>query len=394
MASLRTPGATVDRLLLRCLRASDAFSGAVEVDDLVAVDPELARWRANAAWHRVDPWAWLAIRGTRLADTPAGSDLRRRYDYGVARHLRMVDDLRLLATALGAAGIRYAVFKGAVLAELAYPRPDLRAYNDLDVLVAPAAFAGALDALQAQGCQLLDRNWRLLCREGAGQIHLLTPLQTVVDLHWSLLNTPANRGQFPIATRTLLERSAPRAVREISVPVLDPVDMLAHICLHACLAGANRLCWLKDIAQVIATMDVGLDDVAPRAARWRAQLPIGLALARAAAVFDIQIGEQVTRDLLHDRSWRWLAAGVDRAFPPYRTHAGGSVNRVVARAAGASGAATWANLLRRSTLATVKGGPMRTEHHAWEVSDDDPRSARFAAGSLAEYLSFVEAQPV
>jgi len=392
VAVLRGSGATVDRLLLQCLRASDSSSVSVDLTLLANVDPDLARWRASAAWHRVDPWAWLAVRGSGLAGTAAGGDLAQRYDYGVARHLRMVDDLRMVAGVLGDAGVDFAVFKGAVLAELAYPRPDLRAYNDLDVLVAPDRFAAALDVLQAAGCQLLDRNWRLLSDEGAGQVHLLTPMQTVIDLHWNLLNTPANRRDFPISTRELLCRGSLCVVRDVRVPVLHATDMLTHICLHACLAGANRLCWLKDIAQVLITAPIDWSDVAARAREWEARVPVGVALTRAMRVFAAPIKPEVMRDLLRSRSWRLFLAGVDRAFPAYRTHRGGSVNRLVARAARSGGATTGAQLVRRATNAVMKGGPLRTEHHAWEMTDADPRSSRFVAGSLADYLSFVEAQ--
>lgn len=385
-------GATVDRLLLQCLRASGSPSVSVDLALLADVDPDLARWRAGAAWHRVDPWAWLAVKESGLAETDAGHDLAQRYDYGVARHLRMVDDLRTVAGVLRDAGVDFAVFKGAVLAELAYPRPDLRAYNDLDLLVAPDRFAAALDVLQAAGCRLLDRNWRLLGDEGAGQVHLLTPMQTVIDLHWNLLNTPANRRDFPISTRDVLGRASLCVVRDVRVPVLHPADMLTHLCLHACLAGANRLCWLKDIAQVLIVGPTNWDDVATRARHWEAQVPVGVALTRAMRVFATPVESEVVRDLVRSRSLRLVLAGVDRAFPSYRTHRGGSVNRVVARAARSGGAATWAQLVRRASSAVVKGGPLRTERHAWEIADADPRSSRFGAGSLAEYLSFVEAQ--
>lgn len=392
MEVLRRRAATVDRLLLQAVRTRDASAIDIDVDELAAVDPELLRWRASAAWHRVDSWAWLAIRDSRLASTPAGLDLAARYQYGVARHLRMLDDLAFIRTTLADARVPFAVFKGAMLAESVYPRPDLRAYNDLDVLVSPDRLRDAIAAMESSGCAFIDHNWRLLTDQGAGQIHLTTPLQTVVDLHWNLMNTPPVRASFPIPTCDLLDRVVQSDVRGVLVPVLEPIDMLMHLCLHACLAGANRLCWLKDIAQVVAAAPVDWGEVTGRAGLWRARVPIGVALERASRVLGMAVPRDVCRDLIPSPSWRALTRGVDRVFPPYRAHRGGSVNRIVARAARADGQSTWSQLARRSVAATLHGSPLRAERHAWETPDDDPRSAAYPAGSMADYLAYVERQ--
>ncbi len=394
MVLLRRSGAAVDRLLCRCLRSPDPTSVAVELEQLAALDPDLSHWRDSAAWHRVDPWAWLAVKNSELATVAAARELADRYDYGVARHLRMIDDLRLISKALEGADVSFAVFKGAVLAELAYPRPDLRAYNDLDVLVAPSSFGVALDALKAEGCQLLDRNWHLLVEQSAGQLHLLTPLGTVIDLHWNLINNEPARTRFAISTSLVLDRASAVRLQGVETRTLESADGLVHLCLHATLAGANRLCWLKDIAQVITTCAPCWDDVVRRSQEWNASVAVGTALGRTAVALEVAVPDEIRQRLITSRTWRLMTRYVDRIASPARAHRGGSLNRVVARAAQSGGGPIWVEFARRSVAALAKGSPLRAESHAWERGPEDPQSSLFATGSLAEYLRFVEAQPL
>lgn len=393
VAGLDRHAATVDRLLLSVLRGKSAVGSDLDVAALARIDPELQQWLETAAWHRVDPWAWLAVRRSSLAESPGGQELSSRYDYSVARHLRMIDDLRFIESALTHAGVSFAMFKGAVLAEAIYPRPDLRAYNDLDVLVHPRQFGAAVVALASQGCAVLDSNWSLLTSEGAGQIHLVTPMQTIVDLHWDLMTSPTVRTAFPISTEDLLRRATVLAVRGVVVPVLDPVDMMVHLCLHSSLAGGNRLCWLKDIAQLIEHTSVNWEAVVSRASQWRASIAVGVSVQRSAGAFQVAVPAEAMEMLISSPSWRAASRVVDYCFPPHRMHRRGpSVNRIVARSARGDGSATWSQFGKRATAALLKAAPLRRERHLWEVPEDDLRSARHRSGTFDDYLDYVEKQ--
>jgi hypothetical protein len=135
--------------------------------------------------------------------------------------------------------------KGPALAAVAYRRPDLRAYKDLDLLVPAPVFEDAVRLLEANGIPLLDRNWTLVSHEVRGQLHLQLPMGTVTDLHWHLVNQYRDRLRIPMGE--LFDRSRRVEVGGRPVSVLDPVDGLIHICLHAALSGGERLIWLKDL---------------------------------------------------------------------------------------------------------------------------------------------------
>jgi hypothetical protein len=270
------------RALLACVVEHDWAHAPVALDALAGIDPQLERFVPLATWHRCGAASWLGVRSTDLAATTGGRELEKRYREGIARHLRVVSDLAAIGSALRAAEVPFAVVKGPVLSTTLYARPDLRFYDDVDVLVQPADFGAAIEALERSGCVVLDANWAMLEQVVAGQIHLATPLGTVIDLHWNLVNEHAFRDAFPVDTENLLDRTVDVIINGTVVPTLDPVDTLTHLCLHAAMAGANRLGWLKDVDRAVNAVGGEWQPVVDRAREWRAGSAIGTVLARAA----------------------------------------------------------------------------------------------------------------
>src|SRR6185437_16415495 len=150
------------------------------------------------------------------------------------------------------AGIDWLVLKGPALAHSVYPRPDLRHYVDLDLLVSPADFGALLAVLEAAGYQLVDRNWPLLARDLPGELRLRSPRGVLLDLHWSIFNDAGRRASFSAPTAALL---ADRRELSVGFPALSATDQLVHAGIHAALSGANRLGWLLDVQLAAATAD-------------------------------------------------------------------------------------------------------------------------------------------
>ncbi|MDP8927922.1 MAG: nucleotidyltransferase family protein, partial [Actinomycetota bacterium] len=94
--------------------------------------------------HGVVGYLREAARGAPNVHPQVAAALDSFYEQAVRTHLRALADLALIGPVLDARGVPWAVVKGPVLAETVYSRFDLRAYRDLDVLVAPAAFPDAL----------------------------------------------------------------------------------------------------------------------------------------------------------------------------------------------------------------------------------------------------------
>jgi Uncharacterised nucleotidyltransferase len=306
-------------------------------------DDELAQLAQHAAWHRVVPFLAAAVRSSGVTvSEEAVRSLARTHATRTAAHLRVLADLDRVGACLSEAAVPFLVVKGPVLSEHLYPSPDLRTYEDLDILIPPGSFERAIGALQAIGSVLLDRNWALTRADTRGQLHFQLPMGTLADVHWHLLNRENVRDGFSIATDDLFERSREVNVGGRSVPALDPVDALLHVALHAALSGGDRLIWLKDIERSLVVDGPPWDDVIRRARVWKAGRSIAITLNRARRSLEAPVPDDALDALFASRRWRSLSDTIDSRYPTER-----SVGRE-------SPAVFWAQLTRDSGIATAR----------------------------------------
>jgi hypothetical protein len=241
---------------------------------------------------------------------------------------------------------------------------------DIDLLVPPSAFAGAVLALEAEGYRLIDRNWPWLEQTVPGQLRLLSPHSTVVDLHWSMLNAARLRQQHSVVTDELLAR---RVVSpSLQLPVLDPADALVQVALHAAHSGANRLVWLMD--STLAARAAGdIEVVVDRARAAGATGALGLVLNRARRVLGTPLP-----DGYRVPAWLGPIRAADRLSPLRDDPQQPSFARSVARAIRPLPSSTYAEVARHG--ADWLGGGARRQYVRPDWLDpDDVESAMFDA---------------
>lgn len=268
-------------------------SGATRLAQIIA-EPEAALAELSLRLTQVEPSAvpglsivarahgveaWLA-EGANA--TPGLDDVWRlitdqRPGY-VAARARAKADIRRFSEIASHLGCEWVVIKGQAIAESCYPRPHMRHSVDVDVLIAPSDLERVTNALIDAGWGLLDRNWGLLAATRPGQLRLLSPTGGVVDLHWHLLNSPELRDRFRLGTADLLSRGR---MLESGLPALSDTDQLLHLCLHAALAGGNRLLWLVD-ASLASHLLTDPDEFRASARASGTDLASALVLRRAA----------------------------------------------------------------------------------------------------------------
>ena len=116
---------------------------------------------ANA--HRVTP-ALYTLPFIDLAPADVCAQVEAAYFRALTFHLTAVDTLGKIANQLDDRHVRWAVVKGPVLAERCYVRPDLRRYDDIDLLVHPADLRTTIETLEAMGGRVFERNWSYMAR--------------------------------------------------------------------------------------------------------------------------------------------------------------------------------------------------------------------------------------
>lgn len=168
----------IGAMLLAALRTDGAYGGWSLADVQLESLPALAE---VASMHAVLPLVRRALQDAgRIPSAGHSPDaLLGRLDGwfagAIASNMRVTAELETLSRLLDRVGSPWAVVKGPALAELAYARPELRVYNDLDVLVHPRAFGDVVRALENAGAVLLNQNWSFLHRRGQCEASLLMP---------------------------------------------------------------------------------------------------------------------------------------------------------------------------------------------------------------------------
>jgi hypothetical protein len=335
----------LDQFLRACARA------AFDEEDktrLVRAASRVTHWSELPSWaeyHGLAPMVW-----------------RRAGDSGIAISTAEWKQITLLALrcriqgraqeealgevieALDAAGIESVVLKGAVLAHILYPSPDLRPMNDLDILVAPNAAARAQEILRQLGFDAPRIDSRATQR-----FHHHLPTATRqhdgvvvnVEIHRDAVSRD-QPGRLRLDARLQPRREVMVAGRRIRT--LGHEDMLANLCAHVLEPSEYvRLISVSDFVGYAGRYAPEIDWDFMRRRRWRVVnaltlmhhvtplpaplepfrpagpapagvgrglVPLALAVARQRGAWN------TVRDLLYPSKW-WMRAYY--AVPPYRS---------------------------------------------------------------------------
>lgn len=334
-------------ILVRCLTDDDDDAGVADLIELERLGG-LTSLAEAAEFHRISNFLHLRWRdsdgvGRRVADM-----LTIAYEQSTFSHLRVLAELEAISRILDDHGINWMVIKGPVLAEESYSRFDLRSYADLDLVISAPSFHRAIEALEGENYRLLDNNWRLLASEVKGELHLLSPLGVMVDAHWNLINDSRTRERFSIRSETLFENIRRVDMANVSVPSPSPSEHLVYLATHACLAGGERLIWMKDIQQTVMNEDIDWDRVGELAEEWRVRPLVALMLDRTRRVIGLPASADGNTSFAQSGYWLQLARLADRLSPPQAVTVEGSPSRIIARATRPRPLQSTTELARRS----------------------------------------------
>ena len=383
----------VGDVLVRCLREPDAGAPSQELVDLLAA-VDLEALVDLGSQHGVLPLLGVLLRDVDLPQQLSNSLKVGRYGQ-LIRHQIVMEELQLARAALDGAAIPWIVMKGPVLSEFCYPRPDLRVYGDLDLLVPPASFAAAISALCDAGATLVDRNWPLAHSQMRGELTLTLPRGTVVDLHWHVLNEPEARRWFPLDPAAMVDRRRRIPLGPGEAWTMDPEDTLLHLAVHTLLNGMRRLVWLNDVRMAHRAMRPDHGALLDRARRAGLQLALAAVTQRAARLLDAPELDDLARV---ERGAGWLAflRAVDRLRPPQAHGTGGlSLAHVASstRATGRGSVLALAGSAARevSWFATDPEHPLRRRGRERATDATAPNPLHVPVGGPVDQRRYLEA---
>jgi hypothetical protein len=179
------------------------------------------------------------------------AQLRAEARRGALASLAQAAELVAVLGGLRGAGVEALAIKGPVSAALAYGDLGLRAFADLDLLVAPGDVAAASACLEARGYVpgfALPAAWRARLVRCGSELLFRDPSGRLVDLHWRLLPrgysfSPGLDGLF---ARRQTVRVGPGDVTSLAV---EPT--LLFLLLHGIKHVWKSLGWLCDVAELV-----------------------------------------------------------------------------------------------------------------------------------------------
>ena len=254
-------------------------------DGLVAPEDGFAEHGlALAERHRVVPLLAVAM--------PAGlrDAVRRRVLALAQQTVRLEQELAAIAAVWSAADVEFLVLKGPALARQAYPVPEWRAYDDLDLWVATCDFDRAVAALERGGYRrqhLLSRRAAACARRAGIEAALVHPERgrlVEVAHGWPAL-APTRR-----AAAEINAAAATLDIAGAGIRVPEPVHALLYACQHGAHHSWDRLSWVADVAGLWLRLGpTGHVQACETARQWRMTTMLGLGLQLAAKHLGLQL---------------------------------------------------------------------------------------------------------
>jgi hypothetical protein len=191
--------------------------------------------------------------------------------------------------------IPVALFKGPLLAEMAYGEISLRQAGDIDVLISRAHFDQAGALLESLGYEMSPKLTPAQLDSHLGNHCEIQFMRdewfTVVDLHWDL----APRSfVFCVEAEAVLSRLQPVSLAGVAVETFGAEDLVLYQAMHGAKHLWRRLEWISSLAESLrAIPSLNWDTIVDRAAKARATRMLALGLRLVEKFSDVHVPAHV-----------------------------------------------------------------------------------------------------
>jgi len=205
--------------------------------------------------------------------------------------------------------IHVALFKGPLLAQMAYGEISLRQAGDIDALVSRRHFNEARALLESLGYEMTPK---LTAPQLASHLANHCEIQfmrdewfTVVDLHWDL----APRSfVFNVKADDWMSRLQPVSLAGTMVETFGTEDLLLYQAMHGAKHLWRRLEWISSLAESLrATANVNWDTIINRASAAHATRILALGLRLVEQFSDVVVPAQVLASVDRDATIQRMA---------------------------------------------------------------------------------------
>jgi hypothetical protein len=242
------------------------------------------------------------------------STLKRESVTNTQSVLHLVAKTLKASRALKEAGVEFAVFKGGVLAEMAYGEVGLRQAGDIDLLISRRQFTRTRHLLESLG---YEKYPQLDDSQLASHLSFHCELQflrddwfTVVDLHWAL--TPQSFA-FGMQGDEVMSRLQTISFAGDEIKTFAFEDLVLYLSMHGAKHLWRRLEWISSLAEVVKKVDNrAWDVIVERALNARAAKILALGLQLVENQCEVLVPPEVLQRLDSTRTMKKLASDIGR----------------------------------------------------------------------------------
>ena len=303
-----------NELLLSVARRELEPRGVLEVRELVRGPLDWDYLLATAFSHGLIPLLQknLTAAATDLLPAAVLARMKRESVANSQSVLHLIGKQLKVYRALKDHGIRVAIFKGAVLAKMAYGEVGLRQAGDIDMLIGRQHFRDARALLESLGYEMTPG---LTAAQMSSHLsfHCEIPFMrdewfTIVDLHWGL----APRSfVFGLEADAVMSRLQTVSLAGTEVETFSIEDMVLYQAMHGAKHLWHRLEWITSLAELIrASKDLVWNTVVQRAEAAHATRMLALGLRLVEAFSDVDIPSQIFSNVDPQDSMKRLATQI------------------------------------------------------------------------------------
>ncbi len=272
-----------------------------------------------------------------------------------------------ISSALGRAGVRAVLLKGAALTTWLYDDGTVRPYGDVDLLVAPADFGRAERVLRGLG--FAAKYAAIAAAEEGPRARVWTRGGATVDLHRNIWGVGIDSA---LAWRVLTDGAETLAVGGGLVEVLGPPARALHVALHAAQHGPRHPKPGQDMSRAVSRLPTAVWQAAADLAQRldaREAMAAGLRLDPEGARLATLLGLPTSASLFIEVSATSTAMGATALAELLGTPGLGAKSAYLARLAVPTPAVLRAVLpaTRRSSVALAVGYVWLALRRVWRL---------------------------
>lgn len=236
-----------------------------------------------------------------LAGKQVAARMLEMYRTETLQNLFLEAELQRVLKAFHEADIAIILFKGPALAYTVYPRPHLRTYHDLDMLIHEGDLPRARAMLAEMGYTFYEE-FRSNATNDKRRGYNFTLksanswLEVLIELHTAPHDSDIGMA-FDVAA--LWANARPITVLGEPALTMHPVDHLLYLCWHYRFHSFSRLLWLYDLVMIARSGgdDFDWDMLVARARRQKLATTVYYCLTWCRDLFDVAVPERVWQAL-------------------------------------------------------------------------------------------------